>query len=142
MSTKSSSAMVATVQPKSEIQGVISKTVTYNSGSTIISDSATTIEMMKIPHGATVLDVIWDHTHGAATCPADVGISSGNLSTFATAIAKGAVAHATKPGGVPYTVSKSDDAINQFDIINITPTPTSASTSFITNMTVLYTMDK
>lgn len=142
MATLTSTAMASNLSPKSLPQGVISRTVTYNSGSTVVSDSATTVEMLKVPHGATILDIIEDHTMGSASCPVDIGISSGNLSTFASQLTKGAVAHVSKPGGVPYTVSKSDDAVNQFDIIKVTPTASSASTSFICNLTVLYTMDK
>ena len=119
--------------------GLISKTISFNSGATSVS-GASVVQLCKIPHGATITDLVQYHTTGADSCPVDIGISSDNASTFASQSTQAAVSRATK--GIPYRVSKSDDAADQFDILTVTATPGTATASFKIDLTVYYSMDE
>ena len=138
MATLTASAAASGRSPRAVHAGVNSLTVRYNSGSTEISPSATTIYMAKIPHGATIIDVIDYHTAGSATCPADIGVV-GSLAEFVSAATLGAVTRAAL--GVPYTVSVSADTA-QYRVVTATVTPGTATASVKINLTVLYTMDE
>lgn len=129
----------------------------YNSGTTVISATGTTVLLCKIPNGATILDYKINHSTGAATCPADYGYSvlnsagtaSASLSMFGTQQAKATGNTANKSpantlytAGVPFKVSLSDD-VNQPRIAYFTGTfaNSSASASLIVQGYVTYTMD-
>lgn len=125
--------------PVRKKNGVNSVSVTFNDA-TIISASATTILMCKVPHGATILDVYGKVSSGAATCPFTIGIQ-GDLSAFATGGTLGSVLlRATK--GVPYDVSVSGDTNTQFMYVNMTVTPGTNTTEVEPTLTVIYTTDK
>lgn len=138
MATLTSTAAAATGVVRANETGVTSITATFNDA-TEISPSATTILMVKVPHGATIIDVIGSVSSGAATCPFDLGIQ-GNLSAFATAGTITSVLRATK--GIPYDVSVSDDAANQFIYVTATVTPGTATSAVEVKLTCNYTMDR
>lgn len=138
MATLTSTAAASGIPARHIHAGLQSKSVKFNAGATAMSDSATTVLMVKVPNKANVIDVIEYHTSGAATCPTDLGIGD-DLSAFASGVTKGAVNRAST--GVPYKVSLSDDATNQFVYVKATPTHGTSTTSFKCNLTVVYTMD-
>ncbi len=138
MATLTATAAASTVQPRNVHAGLNSVSVQYNSSATALSDSATTVLMCKVPNGATIVDVLEYHTTGAATCPTDLGIQ-GSLAAFNSAGTKATVNRAST--GVPYKVSLSDDATNQFVYVTATPTHGTSTTSFKCNLSVVYAMD-
>lgn len=140
MGTQTSTAIANADPPRAIHAGLLSKTVQYNSADVTISASATTILMARIPNKATIIDYVADQTSGAATCPADVGISGVDLSAFSSAQAKGSVHRATK--GVPYDVSLTDTADDQFITVAMTLDNGTNTASTKANLTVIYTMDK
>ena len=139
MATATQTATSMSRPARSLPSGVISKTISFNSGTTSVS-GASVIEMCNIPNKATILDIVQYHTTGAASCPVDIGMKGDTASTFASAATQAAVSRATQ--GIPYRVSKSDDAANQFDTLTVTATPGTATASFKIDLTVLYTMDE
>ena len=139
MATLTSTAAAATGVVRANETGVTSITATFNDA-TAISPSATTILMIKVPHGATIIDVFGTVSSGAATCPFDLGVQ-GSLSAFAgPGTLGGTVNRATK--GIPYDVSLSDDAANQFVYITATVTPGTATTAVEVKVTCNYVMDR
>lgn len=139
MATLTSTAAAAAIPARSVHAGLQSKSVQYNSGATAISDSATTIFMVKVPNGATIVEVSEYHTTGAATCPVDLGVQ-GSLALFNSAGTKATVNRAST--GIPYKVSLSDDATNQFVYVTATPTSGTSTTSFKCDLTVMYNVDE
>lgn len=127
-------------EPRALHTGVTSVTVEFNSGATEISASATTVLMCKIPHGATILDLMEHHTAGSATCPVDWGIDS-TLSAFISQATKGAITRASVVANIPYKVSVSDDAATRYRVLKATATPGTGTASLIIKSTVFYTMD-
>lgn len=133
MATLTSTAMA---HPAREaIPGVNSVTVKYDSGTTEIEASATTILMCKVPNHSKVLDIIQYHTTGAATCPVDFGVDD-DLDALATAATQGAVSRAT--AGVPFQVSLTDGAANQYSVVKATATPGTATAGVKIDLSVLY----
>lgn len=147
MATQTASNATAGAMPKSSENRVIAQPFYFNSGATSIDASATTINLCKIPHGATVLGYSIYHSIGAATCPADYG-RTGSLSAYGTAQAKSAYnvqnvgpSNASYGAGVPSKISLSDDAVARFTYFTGTYTPGTATTSLIVQGQVLFTMD-
>lgn len=120
--------------------GVISQTVEFNSGATQISASATTVLLTKIPNQATILDILVHHTAGSATCPVDYGIDS-TLSALISQATLGVITRASVVANIPYKVSLSDDAANNYAIFKATATPGTATASLKIKATIYYTMD-
>jgi hypothetical protein len=140
MATLTASAALANVQPRNYVPGMITVPFTFNSGSTEISASATTILLCKIPNKATIVDYVEHHTTGAGTCPVDFGVT-GSISALGTAQAQATVNRSNKAGGVPYKVSLSDSASNQFVYFTATATPGTGTASLKIQGSVTYTMD-
>ena len=127
--------------PRSMPSGVISVSGSFALGDTKTEVSAQTIFLCKIPNKATILDIIEHHTTGATSCPMDFGIDA-TLSAFVTQGTQGVVNRGSVGQNLPYTVSLSDDAANNFATLKATPSAATATTSFKCNWSVLYTMDK
>lgn len=138
MATLTSTAAASGIPARSIHAGLQSVSVEFNASATAMSDSATTVLMCKIPNGATIIDVIEYHTSGAATCPTDIGVQ-GSLAAFNSAGTKATVNRAST--GVPYKVSLSDDATNQFVYVTATPTHGTSTTSYKCNLSVVYCLD-
>lgn len=140
MPTLTSSAAASAGPVRNHKVGVHSITATYDAGTTSIGASATTILMAKIPNRATILDIYGKVSSGAATCPFTVGVSNGNLSSFATGGTVNTILRATK--GLPYDISLSDDAAAQYVYANMTVTPGTETAAVEAFMTVVYTLDR
>lgn len=145
MATLTSTAAASTGPVRAVHAGVNSITATFNDA-TAISASATCIFMVKVPNGATILDVTGIVSSGAATCPFTMGINDPtdggdtNASTFATGGTVATVLRATK--GIPYDVSVSDDAAVQYQFVTMTVTPGTTTSEVDAKLTVTYTMDR
>lgn len=147
MATLTAANATAGAMPKSSENRVIAQPFYYNSGATSIDASATTINLCKIPHGATVLGYVARHSIGAATCPGDYG-RSGALSAYGSDQTKAvrnveniAPSNAAYGAGTPSKISLSDDAQPRFTYFTGTFTPGTATTSLIVQGHVLFTMD-
>lgn len=128
--------------PRSLHAGVESISFDYTTAAGVTlsaSANATVILGPRIPNGHSILAVMGSHSSGAATCPADIGIDA-TLSVFASQKAQGtnALAGATN---VPYKVSVSDDAVNQWQTVKVSLTPGTDTTAVNAKYTVLYTRD-
>jgi|TARA_R110000744_G_scaffold57087_4_gene120166 hypothetical protein len=139
MATLTSTAAASGVPPRATHVGVNSASWSFNSGATDVSISATTILMGKIPSGATILDVVQQHSTGAASCPMDIGVDT-DLDALATAATQAVWSRAT--AGVPFDVDASGTVTAGFQYVKATVTPASVTASVKVNLTVLYTMDK
>ena len=133
--TQTSTAMS---RPARDGIGLVSKTVSFNSGAVSCS-GASVIEFMKIPFGATITEIVGITSTGANTAPIDIGIGSG-VSDFVSAAAQAAIWRATK--GLPYRVTGSDDAVNKYLTLKGTVTPGTSTASVKIDVTVFYTMDE
>lgn len=119
-------------------KGVISRTIVFNSGTTEISASATTILLCKIPHGAVITDMTQWHSTGADSCPVGYGIDS-DLDALATAATQAVISRAT--ANVPYVLTLSASGVNQYSVFKATATPGTATASLKIKATIFYTMD-
>ncbi len=138
MATLTATAAASGVAPRAVHAGVNSVSVSFNSGSTAISISATTILMCKIPSGATILDFIQQHSSGAAACPMDTGVDT-SLAALDAAATTGTMSRATV--GVPYAVDHSKTVTAGYQLVKCTVTPASVTASVKVSLTVIYTMD-
>lgn len=138
MATLTASTFAA--PPRYIENGEVVRTGSFNSGSTEISNSATTILLCKIPQGARITDLVEHHTTGAGTCPVDYGIDS-TLSAFMSQATQGSVNRLSVGANLNYAVSLSDDAAAQYSILKATATPGTATASLKINWCVKYTMD-
>lgn len=127
--------------PRSLHAGDVTVTGSFNSGSTEISASATTILLCKIPNRATIIDFREHHTSGAATCPVDYGID-GTLSAFASQVTQGTVNRLSVGANLNYQVSLSDDAAANYSVFKATATPGTGTASLKISYSITYTMDK
>lgn len=146
MATATQSTTLMARPARSLVSGAITESFSYNCGA-VTASGATLIQLAKIPAGATVVDVNILASSGAATNPADVGISgtgttggvaavAGSASTFASNGTGGALVRATK--GLPWKVEVSDDATVRFATLTATVTPGTATVSLQIAGTVTY----
>jgi len=138
MATLSSSLVVNDVSPKAIYGGLTTNVVEFNSGSTVISTSATTVELMRVPNKCWITRVYVDHSSGAASSPMDIGVDT-SLSAFASAVTQGAGHVCVK--GLPFRVSLTDTAEPQYVTVKATVTPGTATASVKINAVVEYQMD-
>ncbi len=150
MATATQSTTLMARPARALVSGVTTETFSFNTGA-VTASGATLIQLCKIPVGATIVDVNILATSGAATNPADVGITgtgvyqggaatAGTASTFISAGTGGAVARATK--GIPWKVEASDDATARFATLTATVTPGTATVSLQINGTVSYVVSE
>lgn len=148
MATATQSTTLMSRPAKSYPVGVIAETFAINTGA-VTASGATLIQACKIPQSATIVDLNFLATSGAATNPADAGITgngtyqggsvTGTASTFVAAGTGGAIVRATK--GLPWVPLVSDDATSRFQTLIITVTPGTPTVSLQVNGTVFYTLD-
>lgn len=126
--------------------GLITKSTNYSySGADITaSANALTVYMMRIPHGADIVEIEYKASSGAASCPADIGIevTSGatTMSRFATGVTIGSAYLVTPLGGqLPFRVSCPDSQVTQYAKMYVGLTPGTATSSIQVAMTVFYT---
>lgn len=147
MATATQSTTLMARPARSIESGAVTVPFAYNTGA-VTASGATLLQLCKIPVGATITDVQILATSGAATNPADVGITgtgtyqgastAGSASTFASAGTGGAVVRATK--GLTWKVEASDDATVRFATLTATVTPGTATVSLQINGSITYTM--
>lgn len=121
-------------------KNLTTKVISFNSGATEISASATTINMLKVPNGATIVDGYGHVSSGAATCPFIVGLED-TLSAFVTGGTTGTIARFAVITNLPYKVSITDTAATQYATVKMTVTPGTATASVKGTVCVSYTMD-
>jgi hypothetical protein len=104
--------------------------------------------LCKIPHGATIVDVIEDHTTGATATALKFGLATGHPNagggaSYSCFIAAGAQATVNRRSvlGLPVQVSVSDLDPNRYGIFTAKMASGTATTSLIVNFTVIYRMD-
>lgn len=145
-STLTSTAAASTGPIRAVHAGVNSVSATFADATVMTGAVETSIFMVKVPNGATILDVVGSVSSGAATCPFVMGINDptdgGDTSSslFATSGTIAYVCRATK--NIPYDVSVSDDAAVQYQYVTMAVTPGTTTTAVEAKLTVLYTMDR
>lgn len=103
--------------------------------------------LAKIPHGATIVDVICDHTTGATAQALSYGMArgaaaggGGNLSCFIASGAQAAILRKTVLG-VPLTVSVSDADPLRYGEFACKVESGTTTTSLFVNFTIVYRSD-
>jgi hypothetical protein len=103
--------------------------------------------LCKVPHGATVVDIIVDHSTGASTQALSYGLArgaaaggGGNLSCFIASGAQGSVLRKTVVG-LPVTVSVSDTDPLRYGEFACKVESGTTTTSLFVNFTIIYRSD-
>jgi hypothetical protein len=142
LSTLTSSLAVAGVQPRAVHAGVNVQTVQLVGSSRTLSDI---IKLMKIPNGATVIDVYGMADTGEGQIVFKLGTNSSETAfgthTISATANPASFAPFRDDAVKPYKVSLSDDAVPQHEYLEATVSSGSWTTSFTIVCTVLYTME-
>lgn len=136
-STLTSSAVIA--PPRAVHAGVQARSVSVTANGTVLSsDSAVSFQMFKVPHGATITNLVLRSGNTSATAPIDLGFDGASfISALGTAVALGSNTVATAAG---YQVSCSDDAASQFRILTATATVGTTTNTISIQVTCSYYM--
>lgn len=103
--------------------------------------------LAKIPHGATIVDLIEDHSTGATAQALkfglDRGVAAGGAGNRSIFIAAGAQATVNRRSvvGIPVTVSVSDTDANRYATLTAQVASGTTTTSLVVNFTVIYRTD-
>mgnify|MGYP003629466166 CR=1 FL=1 len=146
MTTNATATAMSAAPIVSMPTGIISKSTdfTYTGAVITASANALTVQMAKVPHGATIVGLNYQGSSGAATCPVDIGIevTSGatSMSRFASAVTIGS-AYVVTPlgGGIPFTVSCPDSQVTRYAKVYCGATPGTATSAIQMALTVFYT---
>lgn len=138
MATLTAATALNNVRTNVNGPGVQSVWTKFNAGAVAMEASAQTVLMCRIPNNHTILEVNATHSTGATSAPTDYGVS-GDLSVFASQATQGTRMFAK---GLPYIVSLSPNATDQFVYVTATPTLASSTTSYKCDLIVLYRMGK
>lgn len=127
--------------------GLISKATdfTYTGATITASANALTVQMVKVPHGAQITEIVYQGSSGAASCPVDIGIevTSGatTISRFASQVTIGSAYTVTPIGGaLPFTVSCPDSQVTRYAKVYCGATPGTATSAIEVALNVVYTM--
>jgi len=117
---------------------------TYSGADITASANALTVQMLKVPHGATIVGMVYQGSCGAATMPVDIGIevTSGAtaMSQFASQVTAGAAFVVSALNDkLPFTVSCPDSQVTQYAKVYCGVTPGTATSSIQVALTVSYT---
>lgn len=136
------STVFANNVPKYRHGGDLSISGQFNSGATAVA-SGDIVFLAKIPAGATIVDVIEDHSTGATGYAVSFGMTVNSSSTYSCFIASGAQATVNRRSvvGLPFHVSTSDDAAANYGILVAKSEASTTTTSLFINFTVIYRMD-
>lgn len=140
------STVFANLQPKAVHAGNQSVSGQFSMGGTA-SSAGDVIFLAKVPHGATIVDVIEDHTTGSTATGVSFGLATGGAAggggSISCFIAAGAIATVNRRSvvGLPITVSVSDLDPNRYGIFAASPATGTQTTSLIINFTIIYRMD-
>src|SRR5574341_66566 len=122
------------VSPKAVHAGVNSKTVEYSFSTSISAGDL--VNMLKIPAGAVVVDVICRYTAATAAGPLQLGVGDQSATErYMASISATGVTRAT--AGIPFSYS-ADDTIRVYATGTISSNSTVGGT---VRVTVLYKMD-
>lgn len=132
--------------PKAVHAGVNSVSGQFNLG-TQAATVGDILYLAKIPHGATIVDVVEDHTNGQGAFAVSIGLASGGpggSATFSCFIANGAVntVNRRNVAGVPLTVSVSDNDAGRYGVLAAKLESGSLTTNTLINFSVLYRTDQ
>lgn len=126
--------------------GLITKSTnyTYSGADITASANALTVYMMKVPHGAQIVEIEYQGSSAATLMPVDIGIevTSGQtaISRFASQVAAGSTYFVTPLGGqLPFTVSCPDSQLTRYGKMYVGVTPSTLTSSIQLAMTVFYT---
>lgn len=126
--------------------GISSKATdfTYTGAVITASANALTVQMVKVPHGATIVGIDYQGSSGSDSCPVDIGIevTSGatSMSRFATAVTIGSAYRVTPLGGkLPFTVSCPDAQATRYGKVYCGATPGTATSAIELAINVFYT---
>lgn len=145
--TKTSTAMAASIPVKDMPSGLLNVGANYAySGATITaSANALVIDLCKVPHGAYITNIRGYVSSGAATCPTDFGIevTSGtvSLSAFASQATIGTT-HVINPLKLPFKVSCPDTQTTRYAKIKAACTPGTATSAIEVAVSVDFCMDE
>lgn len=124
---------------------------TYNAGATVTS-LQDVIFLAKIPHGATIVDLMVDHSSGETGTTVNYGLAKGydvgggvSLSCFVSDLAFATVSRLSvrRAAGLgAFRVSCSDSDPVRYGIFACKPVGASASTSFMVNFSITYRCDE
>lgn len=134
-------------EPKAPHTGVQVVRGQYNFGATA-SSTGDVVFLAKIPHGATIVDFMENHTTGATTQPVSFGMALGGAAgggaSFSAFIASGTQAAVNRLSvlGIPLTVSVSDNRTERWAPLAAKVEGGSATTSLIINFVCTYHMDQ
>lgn len=140
------STVYANLQPKVVHAG--NQAITGSFTQAIASSAGDVYFLCRVPHGATIVDFIEDHTTGATATGVSFGLSKGvaaggggSISCF---IAAGAISTVNRRSvvGAPITVSLSDLDPVRYAALTASPTSGTQTTSLIINFTLIYKMDQ
>jgi hypothetical protein len=144
MATVTVTCQASLDQPRDNYRGALVGKK-FSSGNVTFGAGTDVMRLAKLPHGATVVDVVGDVQCAATSVQGVLVVSevlaSGTLSTRATLCSISAVTAGgpIKTGRfVPYTISLSDDAAVQHAMLAIVVSGGTQSTSFSILGTVVY----
>lgn len=130
MATYTADAAQTGIQPRLSADGVTYVKAAYIANGTTIS-VGDTYQLCKIPHGVSIVDLkYYGRSSGAAATIFDLGIS-GSLSVFGKMTISSTDQYITSSAnnGLPYNVSLSDDAANQYITLLATCTTSASPTN-------------
>ena len=145
MATKTADAGHDYVQPRANFDGVTSMISNYvASGATMSSGDV--FWMLKVPHGATIVDMrAWGRTSGTGGVVFNVG-TTGSASLFGPFTISATHQYVTLTGGAsatqnfPYVVSLSDDAATRHVTLAMTVASGTATATGSFGLMVSYLM--
>jgi hypothetical protein len=150
MATATYTATTFNNPPRQLHAGVNHVSGSYNAGA-VVTSLGDVIFLAKIPHGATILDILVDHSSGETATGVDYGLAKGHdntgnasLSCFASAVALATITRNTvrRAAGLgPQRVSVSDLDPVRYGIFSAVPRTGSASLSLMINFSITYRMD-
>jgi hypothetical protein len=132
VTTVTSTAAVAAVEPRLVHAGINAVNVKYVHSGTV----GDIILMAKIPTGSDIIGVYGKVTTAETNANATVGVQ-GAAAQFGS-LASGALPVFAAKGSTKYRVSVSDDAVNRFEYLVVSPTSGTWTISATVDLTVLY----
>ena len=141
--TLTSTAYLAT--PKEIHVGVNAISFSYTNaagaGNSLSSSANSTILLgARIPNGSTLIEIIGAHSSGADTMPVDIGID-GSISKFFSQKTQLTRAIAAKGSNLPFKISVTDNAANQWRSVNFGITPGTDTALAMFNYTIYFMKD-
>lgn len=151
MATTTYTATTFNNPPKQVHAGMVNVSGTYNAGAAVTS-LGDVVFLAKIPHGATIVDLMIDTSSGETAVTTDVGLAKGydvgggvSMSCFVSGVAMATVTRLAvrRAAGLgPFRISCSDSDPVRYGIFACKPAATSASASYMVNFSITYRCDE